>query len=47
MIMILNSMFVVVVLYCVQLLPEVKKFQRFLLPFSFAKAFFFYFLSFI
>ena len=45
--MILNSMFVVVVLYCVQLLPEVKKCQRFLLSFSFAKAFFFYVFGFI
>jgi len=34
-------MFVVVVLYCVQLLPEVTNF-----PMSFAKVFFFYFLEF-
>ena len=40
-ILILNNMFVVVVLYCVQLLPEVTNF-----PMSFAKAFFFYFLEF-
>ena len=40
-ILILNNMFVVVVLYCVQLLPEVTNF-----PMSFAKVFFFYFLEF-
>ena len=43
--LILNSMFVVGVLYCAKLLPEVANFQTFLLPFSSAKAFFFYFLS--
>ena len=32
-ILILNNMFVVVFLYCVQLLPEVTNFQTFLLPF--------------
>ena len=37
--MILDSMFVVEVHYCVQLLPEVKTVQTFLLSFSFAKAF--------
>ena len=41
----LNSMFAVVVFYCVKLLPEVANFQTFLLLFSFAKVFFFYVLS--
>ena len=44
--LILNSMFVVVVLYCVQLLPEVAgKISNIPFTTSFAKAFFFNFLS--
>ena len=42
--LIFNSMFVVVVLYCVQLLPEVTNFQTFLLPFPLLNPFYFTFL---